>query len=67
MPPSRLCRAQGYLKDEGPDHWKGSLYVFDGRMAIPGDLKGEPLTRNPENYPFQREVPLCFFIRVMLS
>ena len=31
---------QNYLKAEGPQHWKGSLYVFDGRMAIPGDLSG---------------------------
>ncbi len=30
---------QSYLKGEGPEHWKGSLYVFDGRMAIPGDLR----------------------------
>ncbi|GAX76344.1 hypothetical protein CEUSTIGMA_g3790.t1 [Chlamydomonas eustigma] len=32
---------QAYLKEEGPEHWKGSLYVFDGRMAIPGNLKDE--------------------------
>jgi predicted sulfurtransferase len=31
---------QNYLRNQGPDHWKGSLYVFDGRMAIPGDLRG---------------------------
>ena len=31
---------QNYLRTEGPDHWRGSLYVFDGRMAIPGDLRG---------------------------
>jgi predicted sulfurtransferase len=29
---------QNYLRDNGPDHWNGSLYVFDGRMAIPGDV-----------------------------
>ena len=25
-------------KEEGPDHWKGSLYVFDSRMAVPPHL-----------------------------
>jgi predicted sulfurtransferase len=25
---------QNYLRQEGGDHWKGSLYVFDARMAI---------------------------------
>ncbi len=32
---------QHYLREQGPEHWDGSLYVFDGRMAIPGDLRGE--------------------------
>lgn len=31
---------QNYLKEKGPDHWDGSLYVFDGRMAIPGNVNG---------------------------
>lgn len=26
---------QSYLRAEGDAHWKGSLFVFDGRMAIP--------------------------------
>eukprot|EP00798_Chlamydomonas_sp_ICE-L_P006427 gene6427-3055_t len=26
---------QNYLLKSGPEHWNGSLYVFDGRMAIP--------------------------------
>eukprot|EP00195_Chlamydomonas_chlamydogama_P010267 CAMPEP_0202891242 /NCGR_PEP_ID=MMETSP1392-20130828/1356_1 /ASSEMBLY_ACC=CAM_ASM_000868 /TAXON_ID=225041 /ORGANISM="Chlamydomonas chlamydogama, Strain SAG 11-48b" /LENGTH=470 /DNA_ID=CAMNT_0049574937 /DNA_START=148 /DNA_END=1560 /DNA_ORIENTATION=+ len=30
---------QNYLREEGPDHWNGSLYVFDGRMAIPAGIK----------------------------
>jgi len=35
---------QNYMKQEGLDHWKGSLYVFDGRMAIrPNKDKQEPL------------------------
>lgn len=35
---------QNYLKSEGLDYWKGSLYVFDGRMAIrPNKDKEEPL------------------------
>ena len=35
---------QNYMKNEGLDHWKGSLYVFDGRMAIrPNKDAQEPL------------------------
>jgi predicted sulfurtransferase len=35
---------QNYMKQEGLDHWKGSLYVFDGRMAIrPNKDVDEPL------------------------
>jgi predicted sulfurtransferase len=30
---------QNYLKEEGPDLWNGSLYVFDGRMAIAADQR----------------------------
>ena len=26
---------QNYLKEEGHDMWNGSLFVFDGRMAVP--------------------------------
>lgn len=26
---------QAYLRQQGGQHWKGSLFVFDGRMAIP--------------------------------
>jgi predicted sulfurtransferase len=25
---------QNYLEEEGSDHWNGSLYVFDDRMAV---------------------------------
>ena len=35
---------QNYMKSEGLEYWKGSLYVFDGRMAIrPNKNKQEPL------------------------
>lgn len=35
---------QNYMKKEGIDHWNGSLFVFDGRMAIrPNKNKEEPL------------------------
>jgi predicted sulfurtransferase len=29
---------QKYLREEGDEHWKGSLYVFDSRMAVPTHL-----------------------------
>jgi predicted sulfurtransferase len=32
---------QHYLKEEGNEHWKGSLFVFDGRMAINPALEGK--------------------------
>jgi len=28
-----------YLRTEGGDLWNGSLFVFDSRMAVPGDLR----------------------------
>ncbi|GIL89844.1 hypothetical protein Vretimale_19276 [Volvox reticuliferus] len=31
---------QNYLRQEGPAHWKGSLFVFDARMAIPASSAG---------------------------
>ena len=31
---------QNYLRREGGDHWKGSLFVFDARMAIPATNAG---------------------------
>ena len=34
---------QSYLRHEGSQHWKGSLFVFDGRMAIPAAGAGERL------------------------
>ena len=35
---------QNYMRQEGLDHWNGSLYVFDGRMAIrPNKEVDEPL------------------------
>lgn len=30
---------QNYLAQEKDAHWKGSLFVFDGRMAVPPDLE----------------------------
>jgi predicted sulfurtransferase len=42
---------QNYLVKEGAQLWSGSLYVFDGRMAIPPGKPGErapgPLSRRP--------------------
>eukprot|EP00878_Enallax_costatus_P013237 GHUV01013838.1.p1 GENE.GHUV01013838.1~~GHUV01013838.1.p1 ORF type:complete len:497 (+),score=171.69 GHUV01013838.1:611-2101(+) len=32
---------QNYLREEGNEHWKGSLFVFDGRMAINPALEGQ--------------------------
>jgi predicted sulfurtransferase len=32
---------QHYLKEEGNEHWNGSLFVFDGRMAINPALEGQ--------------------------
>lgn len=32
---------QHYLREEGNEHWKGSLFVFDGRMAINPALEGQ--------------------------
>lgn len=32
---------QNYLRQEGGDHWKGSLFVFDGRMAISANKDGD--------------------------
>lgn len=29
-----VAQPQGYFLEKGGDHWNGSLYVFDGRMAI---------------------------------
>lgn len=35
---------QNYMRQEGLDHWNGSLYVFDGRMAVrPNKDVDEPL------------------------
>ena len=35
---------QNYMRKEGLDHWNGSLYVFDGRMAVrPNKENNEPL------------------------
>jgi predicted sulfurtransferase len=31
---------QNYLAHAGGDHWKGSLFVFDGRMAINPAVEG---------------------------
>jgi hypothetical protein len=39
---------QHYLREEGNEHWQGSLFVFDGRMAInpalQKDTQGEEFT-----------------------
>jgi predicted sulfurtransferase len=32
---------QNYMRNEGLDHWNGSLFVFDGRMAIRPDKDEE--------------------------
>ncbi len=32
---------QNYLRQAGSEHWNGSLFVFDGRMALPADNPGE--------------------------
>ena len=33
---------QSYLETEGPEHWRGSLYVFDERMAVDASHLGGP-------------------------
>jgi len=30
-----------YLAQEGGDSWKGSLFVFDDRLAVPAKREGE--------------------------
>lgn len=43
-----------YLRTEGGDHWEGSLFVFDKRMVLPGDLTGKflfPDSRCPQILP----------------
>lgn len=32
-----------YGLKEGGEHWKGKLFVFDDRLAVPMDEKGEPI------------------------
>ena len=32
-----------YLREEGGDLWNGSLFVFDGRMAVPAPGACRPL------------------------
>lgn len=45
---------QNYMKEKGTDLWKGSLFVFDGRMAV---RPGAPHT--PCNYDRSRIVIYC--------
>jgi UPF0176 protein len=33
-----------YGLKEGGDHWKGKLFVFDDRLVVPLDEKGEPIS-----------------------
>ncbi len=33
-----------YGLDEGADHWKGKLFVFDDRLVVPLSLKGETIS-----------------------
>ena len=35
---------QNYLRQEGHEMWDGSLFVFDGRMAVPSGETGTALT-----------------------
>merc|ERR1719305_2056144 len=47
---------QNYLREEGDDHWKGSLYVFDSRMAVPPHLDS---TRNDGHLPAVAPCAIC--------
>ncbi|EFJ51382.1 hypothetical protein VOLCADRAFT_103426 [Volvox carteri f. nagariensis] len=42
---------QNYLRQEGGAHWKGSLFVFDARMAIPGSHSGDADANLPVSAP----------------
>ncbi|PNW83046.1 hypothetical protein CHLRE_06g304600v5 [Chlamydomonas reinhardtii] len=44
---------QNYLRQEGGDHWKGSLFVFDGRMAISANKDGDEGGPLPAAVPCQ--------------
>lgn len=44
-------RPQGYFRQEGGAHWKGSLYVFDGRMAISPGHTSESHETHDRQYP----------------
>eukprot|EP00213_Chloropicon_mariensis_P007304 CAMPEP_0197474052 /NCGR_PEP_ID=MMETSP1309-20131121/5485_1 /TAXON_ID=464262 /ORGANISM="Genus nov. species nov., Strain RCC998" /LENGTH=427 /DNA_ID=CAMNT_0043013495 /DNA_START=306 /DNA_END=1589 /DNA_ORIENTATION=- len=47
---------QNYLRQEGEEHWKGSLYVFDSRMAVPPHLDS---TRNDGNLKAVSPCAIC--------
>ena len=37
-----------YLREEGADLWNGSLFVFDGRMAVPPPGARDATTRSAQ-------------------
>ncbi|QDZ23347.1 rhodanese domain-containing protein [Chloropicon primus] len=47
---------QNYLREEGEEHWKGSLYVFDSRMAVPPHLDS---TKNDGYLPAVSPCAIC--------
>lgn len=49
---------QSYLRQAGSQHWKGSLFVFDGRMAIPaGSAGGDDDSQASDARPLPAAVP----------
>jgi len=61
---------QNYLREEGHQLWDGSLFVFDGRMAVPsGDdaPQGGSVshTRPPNSMPLHNWHSLLFFFLKM--
>lgn len=52
---------QNYLRQEGAQHWRGSLFVFDGRMALPaGNESAHPDCAAEEgNLPAAVPCQLC--------
>ncbi|KAF6265177.1 hypothetical protein COO60DRAFT_1119106 [Scenedesmus sp. NREL 46B-D3] len=48
---------QHYLREAGSEHWQGSLFVFDGRMAINPALEGQ--LKEGEGLPAAVPCQLC--------
>jgi predicted sulfurtransferase len=46
---------QNYLANAGGDHWKGSLFVFDGRMAINPAVEGSAAAEGGEDPEQQQQ------------